>query len=225
MEQKQESGITIGCTGSLLLTPEQVQWVRRGLQKEILPVLLDRWNSSRLRFAMGLAPGADLVFADAVHDWCLTRKLAHGICAWLPVPPEVILADWNEKAGAAGWPDGESQTRCHWQQMCRVLERSSTAVRLWPPDTDAVQLATRSFRQAQYRKLGARLVQRSHALIAICDPANGGDAGGAVELLQWRRNPEGISAALAEPDAVESAGPLALLNLRTEKVEWERPVH
>lgn len=186
--------LVLGCTGSLLLSREQVYWVRQALQEQVLPVLREGFASSSLTLTMGLAPGADLVFVDAARDWCLAQNLTWRIRTLLPVPPEMLLADWNDKAMNAGRSSAETETRGHWSAMSRVLNESATVVNLWTTEADAdvVRLATRSFRQRQYRKLGAQLVRQCDVLIAICDPGANGDSGGAAEVLAWRQDPSRV---------------------------------
>lgn len=217
--------LVLGCTGSLLLSSEQVQWVRGALQEQVLPVLREGFASSSLTLTMGLAPGADLTFVEAARDWCLAQGLAWRIRTLLPVPPEMLLADWNDKAMNAGRSGAESETRGHWSAMSRVLNESATVVNLWTAEADAdvVRLATRSFRQRQYRKLGAELVRQSDVLIAICDPSAGGEAGGATEVLSWRQDSSRVPPDLLVDRA--SAGAqrrsLVVLNPVTREVRLE----
>ncbi|HUS25697.1 MAG TPA: adenylate/guanylate cyclase domain-containing protein [Candidatus Binatia bacterium] len=211
--------LVLGCTGSLILPATQADWVRERLVQEVLPRVIDERQPAHVTLVMGLAPGADLLFAETARDWLYAQGVPCRIRTVLPTPPETLLADWNERLVRTGAADAEAVMRGQWATMCRVLDESASVVNLWPMDADVVDLATRSFRERQYRKLGAYLAQHSDVLVAICDPDAGGGVGGSAEVVGWRRDAEAIPQPLrSESLARERA--LVVVNPVRAKVEW-----
>lgn len=209
--------VAIGVTGSLLLTPAQAEWVRDQLIGKVLPDLQVRLGARPLRLASGLAPGADLLFVESARDWALANGVSYRIQSVLPVPAETLLADWNERASQASLADVERETRANWRRMCEVLRESASVVNLWPTDADTVDLAVRSFRQKQYRQLGAYLLHHSQVLIAIYNRHAAGGPGGTAEVVRWWKDPG------AMPVAFGAAGPAARLLVTLDP--FNREVH
>lgn len=191
--------VAIGVTGSLLLTPAQAGWVREQLVETVLPDLQVRLGVRPLRFASGLAPGADLLFVESARDWALAKGVSYRIQSVLPVPAETLLADWNERASQASVAEVERETRANWRRMCEVLMESASVISLWPTDADTVDLAVRSFRQKQYRQLGAYLLNHTQVLIAIYNRQAAGGPGGTAEVVRWWKDPSAMPAPFGAP--------------------------
>lgn len=209
--------LIVGCTGALILSSEQRVWVHEQLVRRVLPTLVEHANNLRVKLMMGLAPGADLLFAETALEWLSARGLPYEMESLLPVPPETILADWNEKISAVGGQEIESVTRTGWGSMRRVLDCSFSVINLWSAETDIVDFAIKSFRQRQYRRLGSYLVRNCDVLVAIYDRGAGGDIGGAAEVVRWWRDPTQIPAPLVL--GPQQGGARGLVVLDPEKRE------
>jgi class 3 adenylate cyclase len=211
----------IGGTGSLLLTHDQREWVRAVLMQRILPELHQRLGSVRMRFCSGLAPGADITFIEAARDWATLGGVPHHIQSVLPVPVEALLADWNERASQAGIADVEQETRANWSRMKAVLAESASVISLLPADADFVELAIRSFRQRQYRALGAHLLAHSDVLVAIYNRQVAGGPGGTAEVVSWWRDPRKVPVSQGAPIVRPGLRLLAVLDPVNREVTVE----
>lgn len=214
--------LNVGCTGALLLTTDHKTWLRGALIADVLPMLVARLDRGQaITLLMGLSPGADLLFAEVAAEWLALKRVPNQTHSLLPVPPEVLLADWNQKVAASGGLEVEAETRTNWASMQHVLERSRAVVNLWRDDADLVNFATKSFRQHEYRRLGAHLVRHCDVLVAIYDRSARGEPGGTAEIVKWWRDPTCIPAGLQGPPRLTPPQGLVVLDPVAREVVLE----
>jgi hypothetical protein len=184
--------ILLGGTGHLLLNAEEEQNVAAQLREGVLPRLFPHRGHAGVCLLTGLAPGADLLFAQVLSGWLRDNGIPFRIAGLLPVPPEVLLRDWSERLRDAGAKVSAAQSRERRRQIESTLAECEMVVDLLPPGTDAAELRSLAFREQQYRRLAACLAQRSDILVAILRRENALRPGGTAEVVDWRRHPQHI---------------------------------
>lgn len=183
----------LGGTGHLILSPAEERRVADALRERILPQVLALAGARELRLLTGLAPGADHVFTSVAAGWLQAHRHPYRVVGLLPLPVDVMLDDWAEKARTQ--PDYSTTT--HERQRQRMQEEVDACdeiVHLLPPGTAPESLLSEPFRQMQYRRLAACLAEQSDALIAILRDSSATQPGGTAEVVSWRREPQRIPA-------------------------------
>ena len=183
--------VLIGGTGHLLLSAGEEENVVTQLRQGVLPRLFPA-DFAQVCLLSGLAPGADLLFAQVLSRWLLENGIPLRIIGLLPLPPETLLEDWMDSLREAGADASEGQRRWRRQQIEATLASCETVVDLLPPGSGETELRSRNFREQQYRRLAACLAQRSDLLIAVLRQNNPLRPGGTAEVVDWRRYPQHI---------------------------------
>src|SRR5687767_8118943 len=99
--------VLLGGTGHLALSIDEQQRVARELEQEILPLFTGLSEETEIILLTGLAPGADLVFAESTRTGLARLGRQCHVVGLLAVPVETLWQDWLERMGR---PDGR-QTR------------------------------------------------------------------------------------------------------------------
>jgi hypothetical protein len=194
LDGRDQPELLLGGTGHLLLSTGEEHNVGMQLRQGVLPRLFPPEQFSQVCLLSGLAPGADLLFAQVLGGWLLENDIPLRIVGLLPVPPETLLEDWNDSLRETGESVSPQQRVQHRRQLETALASCETVVDLLPPGTAAAELSDRGFREQQYRRLAACLAQRSDILIAILREQNLLRPGGTAEVVDWRRHPHHIPA-------------------------------
>ena len=197
--------LRVGACGHLLLSRTEIHSVRAQLIDSVLPELAA--SKARLSLFVGLAPGADLLFLQTAADWLRARDIDFEMTALLPVPVPQLLNDWVLRAR-----DGEQRVGSAARQRMRaevdaLLACCRTIVPLYPDDVRPQTLASRAFRQHQYRRLAAIIAQHADVVVAILRPGTAVEPGGTAEIIAWRHQPALIPAEL-QLHTGRSGGPL-----------------
>ena len=171
--------ILLGCTGHLELSPDDERRAAQQLEQAVLPLLTTADPDSEILILTGLAPGADQLFAETCADWLSRQGRAHRRIGLLPVPGDVLWADWLARAGNLE-ATRIAEERERYQ---RGLAACDTQVQLWLGAPDWSQLEQR---QRQYRRLGAALVEHCELLVAILKSDHAIQPGGSAEVVAWR---------------------------------------
>ena len=184
--------VLLGGTGHLALTVDEQQRVARELEHEVLPLFAALPDETEIVLLSGLAPGADLVFAESARTG-LTRlgRQCH-VVGLLAVPVETLWQDWLERMGR---PAGR-QVPTMRKRFDQALRDCEHLVELWEP-LDPPDWADPLVRQNQYRRLGAVLAGHCDVLVAILRPDHGGQPGGTAEVVAWREHRSAIPAEFA----------------------------
>jgi len=181
----------LGITGHLDLSAAEQTQIERALADALAP-LAALPAHVEIVLLTGLAPGTDLVLAEAVTAWMSRHGRLGRHVGLLPVPVEVLWNDWLPRSGVVDATFLE-QVRARFDQN---IASCDSLIRLWhqgePRDwTDVAE------RQLQYRRLAAVLAEQSDVLIAVLRPSRGGQPGGTWEVANWREHRETIPAALS----------------------------
>lgn len=172
--------VLVGATGHLELSPaEELRTAQQLVQA--LPRLMSQASPESEIFLMtGLAPGADLLFAETASALLSGSVRDARRIGLLPVPVEVLWADWLVRATSMS----NAQIAAVRERFDRNLRDCDVIVRLWEGDT--LDWSGTELRQKQYRQLAALLCEHCEALVAILRPSHVGQAGGTAEAVAWR---------------------------------------
>lgn len=182
----------LGGTGHLILTPDEEQHVGSQLRSKVLPRVFEQAGDRELLVLTGLAPGADHLFSHIAISLLQQRRLRHRLIGLLPLPVDVMLDDWAEKARAQA-DFSESLYEAQRERILAEIEACHQLVHLLPPGITAETLHEERFRQLQYRRLAACLAEQSDALVAILrDSSGAAQPGGTAEVVNWRREPQRV---------------------------------
>ncbi len=205
----------IGGSGHLLLSAAEEDHVAEVLSEEVLPEIVRLSRGRRVLLMCGLAPGADLLFQRAAQKWLAARGVAHDAIGLLPVPTAQLAEDWSARANRDGYTVSARDRARILGEVEDARSACAAVVQLYESDAGE-QLDSRSFRQQQYRILGAVLATRADALVAVLRHDNATDPGGTAEVVAWRRDPSRIPEHLrpVTPQRTASTGALFLINPR-----------
>lgn len=189
---KRARPLALGATGHLLLTRSEEDHVADHLERGLLPRLSGVEGHGRLIILTGLAPGADLLLMRIAERWLTRRGIEHEVVGLLPVPPERLLRDWQQKAVDSGaHNDADTFARAE-AELQRALQACDVLVDLMDHVDVGGQLDDPAFRQTQYRRLGALLAEQTDVLIAVLRKNSESQPGGTAEVVEWRRNPQSV---------------------------------
>lgn len=184
--------VLLGGTGHLALSVDEQQRVAHELEQEVLPLFAGLPEETDIVLLTGLAPGADLVFAESARTGLARLGRQCHVVGLLAVPVETLWQDWLERMGGSG--DRQTRTmRARFEQALRACER---LVELWEP-LDPPDWTDPAVRQRQYRRLAAVLAGHCDVLVAILRPDHGGQPGGTAEVVAWREHRSAIPAEYA----------------------------
>lgn len=183
-----ESAWTLGVTGHLLLTHEEESRLADRLHGPLFDELRPRSSARDWVILTGLAPGADLLLTRTLLARAKALNLPCRVIGLLPAPLEILLADWEANARAAGFAVSREQRARHEREMRSVMAHCSARIAMSSAG-DSAQLSEPQFRRRQYRRLAACLAQQSDLLLAALRPDHAGGPGGTAEVVLWRRNP------------------------------------
>lgn len=184
--------VLLGASGHLDLSPEEEEHVARQLEESALPALAAAASDAEILVVTGLAPGADLLFAEVACAWLARAGRPYQRVGLLPVPPEVLWGDWLTRSG--GQPAAHvAGLRERFEQGLRACDH---VVRLWNggPEPKWGDLAVR---QRQYRRLAACLVEQCEVLVTVVRSGHAGQPGGAGEVVAWREYKASLPADLS----------------------------
>lgn len=173
--------VLLGATGHLDLTEEEEARTARLLEDVALPALGPATADAEIVIVTGLAPGADLVFAEVASAWLTRLGRSYRRVGLLPVPPEVLWGDWLTRCGTQS-PGRVAALRNRFE---RGLHGCDRLLRLWD-DGATPEWSELSIRQRQYRRLAACLVEQCDVLVAMMRPGHLQQPGGAGEVVAWR---------------------------------------
>lgn len=205
----------IGGSGHLLLSAAEEDRVSVALSEEVLPEIVRLSRGRRLLLMCGLAPGADLLFQRAAQKWLQARGIAHDAIGLLPVPTAQLTEDWSARANRDGYTVSAGDRAHILSEIDAAKAACAAVVQLF--ESDAVKaLDSRSFRQQQYRVLGAVLATRADALVAVLRHDDASEPGGTAEVVAWRRDTRRIPESVwpAMPQRTVATGALFLINPR-----------
>lgn len=205
----------IGGSGHLLLSAAEEDRVTEALSEEVLPEIVRLSRGRRLLLLCGLAPGADLLFQRVAQKWLLARGIVHDAIGLLPVPTAQLTEDWSARANRDGYTVSARDRARILSEIDAAKTACAAVVQLF--ESDAVKaLDSRSFRQQQYRVLGAVLATRADALVAVLRHDDASEPGGTAEVVAWRRDTRRIPESVwpATPQRTVATGALFLINPR-----------
>ncbi len=195
----------LGLIGTNALTDDEKRELRRRLNDEILPDLLEHNAAHCFTLATSLTPGADLVLTKTMLDFLESHHIVHRLIVPEGVPEALMIKDFMPHFLAGRNADGAPRALDEsWEAFCdRILK-------LRHEMTDATGSAYRrtgwvidlcdqrgnfdlaDVRRAGYVRQGTYVVRRSHTLIAALGSADSeGDPSGLVETLKLRATLEG----------------------------------
>ena len=186
------SRVLLGGTGHLDLTMEEEHHAEREFDRLVLPILARAPADSEVLILTGLAPGADLLFAERAAAGLAYHGKPFRHVGLLPVPLETLWSDWLARVRGFS-PAHVARVR---EQFERAVAGCDALVRLWDPDRepDWQELAAR---QEQYRRLGVVLAEQCDVMVAIVRPRHAGQPGGASEVVAWRQHSAEVPAAMS----------------------------
>lgn len=191
LTQPGRPALRVGGCGHLMLDPAERANARSQLLDEVMPRIVAA-RPPRVALFVGLAPGADLLFLKAAADWLTAHGYAFDVTALLPVPVEHLLRDWTLRAQDGGRRIGTATRARMRGEAEALLARCDVVVPLYPDDISAEMLASRAFRQRQYRHLAALIAQHADVVVAILRANALSEPGGTAEILAWREQPQQI---------------------------------
>jgi hypothetical protein len=185
----------VGGTGHLLLNADERRNVENRLEAEIFPLLFS--SARHVTIATGAAPGADLLFARTAQRWLTRAGIGHDLVALLPIPVDQLLEDWVQRVSEnAIRPDAAERERVR-RAVRALIEECAAVVDLMPQAVDPLALGDPALRRQQYQQLAAVLAEQSDLLIALLRHDEALRSGGTAEVVDWRRYPERVPAALS----------------------------
>ena len=187
-EARDAGHLIIGATGHLLLSAAEEENVVQHLEYGVLPRLIKPEEGFHVTLMTGLAPGADVLLTRAVVQWLRQRQVPYQIIGLLPVPPDMLIRDWADKALAADGHMREGRIETLREELQQIVAESSTLVDLVPDAATRERLDDPAVRQVQYQRLAAILAERAGVLIAILRGRSLELPGGTAEVVEWRRN-------------------------------------
>lgn len=146
-------------------------------------VMTERWR--RVELHCGLAPGADLVLAEALLQAGPGLGVAVTLRALMVAEADELIGAWQLRATELGKPPSERAQRTVRQRIEALLAQAA-----------AVEQLPRRDGQPDFQRLAARLAEQSQELVCVVRSGHRGKPGGASELVQWRRDPGRIPAEL-----------------------------
>ncbi|HZP13809.1 MAG TPA: adenylate/guanylate cyclase domain-containing protein [Nevskiaceae bacterium] len=189
---KRARPLALGATGHLLLSSAEEDHVADHLERGLLPKLAGADANGRLIILTGLAPGADLLLMHVAERWLTRRGIEHEVVGLLPIPPDRLLRDWQEKANSAGARNDDDSFARAEAELQRALQACDVLVDLMDHADVGGKLDDPAFRQLQYRRLGALLAEQTDVLVAVLRKDSEGLPGGTAEVVEWRRNPQSV---------------------------------
>lgn len=193
--------VLLGGTGHLVLSVDEQQRVARELEQEVLPLFAHLPDETEVVLLTGLAPGADLLFAETARTGLARLGRQCHLVGLLAVPIETLWQDWFDRVGK---PTGRLMrtTRARFDESLQDCER---LVELWEP-LDPPDWSDPAVRQAQYRKLGALLAGLCDVLVAVLRADHAGQPGGTAEVVAWRTDRASIPPEFVPATRRHSAG-------------------
>jgi hypothetical protein len=184
--------VLLGGSGHLDLSPAEEKRVARALEAEALPALAAAASDAEIVVVTGLAPGADLLFAEVACAWLARAGRPYQRVGLLPVPADVLWTDAAARSGA----QAAARVAALRERFEHGLRTCDHVVRLWNggPEPKWDELAVR---QHQYRRLGACLAEQCDLLVAIVRSGHAGQPGGTGEVMAWREHAAGVPAELS----------------------------
>lgn len=175
--------VLLGATGHLDLSSEEEARAARQIETAALPALAAAANDAEILVVTGLAPVADLLFAEVACAWLARAGRPYRRVGLLPVPAEVLWGDWLTRGSALG----AARLANLRERFEKGLRSCDQRVRLWDdgPEPHWGDLAVR---QNQYRRLAACLVEQCELLVAITRAGHAGQPGGTGEVVAWRED-------------------------------------
>ncbi len=186
--------LLIGCTGHLLLSAAERSNAEQHLERQVFPALFR--DMLQVTVVCGMAPGADQLFLGAAGRWLERFGIAVRKIALLPLPPDTLIVDWADKLAAESLrPDGAAHEQAR-RELQRLSDEADVVVELSLPGTSVVAEPP-GLRQQQYRRLAAVLAEQTDVLVALLRDQQLQRPGGTAEVVEWRRHPRQIPAALS----------------------------
>jgi len=179
--------VLLGASGHVDLSAEEEKRVARQLEATALPALAAAASDAEILVVTGLAPGADLLFAEVACAWLARAGRPYQRVGLLPVPAEVLWSDALARSGAQATP----RIAALRERFEHGLRSCDHVVRLWNggPEPKWGELAVR---QRQYRRLGACLVEQCDVLVTIVRSGHARQPGGTSEVMAWREHTAGV---------------------------------
>lgn len=181
--------VLLGGTGHLVLSVDEQQRVARELEQDVLPMFAHLPDDTEVVLLTGLAPGADLLFAETARTGLARAGRQCHLVGLLAVPVETLWQDWLDRVGGTTGRLTRSM-RARFDEALRGCER---LVELWEP-MDEPDWTDAAVRQAQYRKLGAVLAGQCDVLVAVLRADHAGQPGGTAEVVAWREHRASVPA-------------------------------
>lgn len=210
LTQPRRANLRIGGCGHLLLTTSERARARARLVGEVLPRVA-AMQPARISLFVGLAPGADMLLLKATTEWFTAQGIACDVTALLPVPVTHLVRDWVLRAQDGGYRISAAARARMQADADALLARCDTIVPLYPDDISDETLASRAFRQRQYRHLAALMAQHADLVVAILRADAQSEPGGTAEILAWRENPASIPVELRLKRAHCASKPAAMI--------------
>lgn len=195
LTQPRHASLRVGGCGHLLLDRAERRRTRAHLLEQVLPQIAAIQPAS-LSLFVGLAPGADMLLLKTAADWFTAHGLPLELTALLPVPVPHLVRDWVLREQDRG-RSISAATRARMQASAdALLARCDVVVPLYADDIGEPALASRAYRQRQYRHLAALVAQHADVVVAILREGAQSEPGGTAEILKWRDTPAAIPAEL-----------------------------
>lgn len=191
--RSRDTPFLVGGSGHLLLSAHEEDRVTHALTDEVLPEVIRLSRGRRLVLLCGLAPGADLLFQRVALAWLRERDVPHDAIGLMPVPAAQLAEDWGERANRDGYTVSSRDLARLRSEIETAQAACSGRVQLFDTE-DSRAFGSRSFRESQYRRLGALLALHADALIAVLRYGDPEAPGGTAEVVSWRRDPRRIPA-------------------------------
>ena len=172
-------------------------------------VLAAGWT--RVRLLCGLAPGADVVLAEALLQAGPGLGVRVELQALMVAEPETLLAAWQQRAAELGTPPSTQAQQRVRQRIDALLQRASQVESLGAADGSP-----------GFQRLAARLALVPDELVCVLRPGHAGKPGGAAELVAWRREPDAIPAALRAGADLCSSRAMLIIDPDTGEARYSR---
>lgn len=173
--------VLLGGTGHLELSIAEQQRVAGELERDILPLFAELPAETEVTVVTGVAPGADLLFAETARTGLARLGRRIRTVGLLPVPAETLWQDWLDHSGRKD-ARRVPATRARFEQ---ALRDSEWLVELWERN-ETPDWSDTAVRQRQYRRLAAVLAGHCDVLVAVLRPDHSGKPGGTAEVVTWR---------------------------------------
>lgn len=175
--------VLLGATGHLDLSPAEETHTTRLLEASALPMLAAVAADIEIIVVTGLAPGADLLFAEVASAWLARAGRPYRRVGLLPVPAEVLWGDWVARSGA----EPARRVAGLRERFEQGLRDCDEVVHLWNGGP-APRWDDLAVRQRQYRRLAACLVEQCELLVAVVRSGHAPQPGGTSEVVAWREH-------------------------------------